>query len=119
MDAVKFLKAKNRMCKEHDCFGCPIGTKDGGCAAGTQCGEEKTAEEVVQIVEKYAAEHPVKTRQSEFLKMFPDAPIVNGIPCVNPCDLSTKVTDKDGWCDKYSDCEKCGKEYWLEEVLNE
>ena len=29
MDAVKFLKAKNRMCKEHDCFGCPVGTKDG------------------------------------------------------------------------------------------
>ena len=60
-----------------------------------------------------------KTRKSKFLEMFPDAPITDGIPCVSPCDLSTKVTDKGGLCDEYSensDCKECRRKYWLEEM---
>ena len=114
MDAVKFLKAKNRMCKEHDCFGCPIGTKDGGCAAGTQCGDEKTAEEVVRIVEKYAAEHPVKTRQSELLKIIPDAKTMDGVLALCPERIAQEFD-----CDENMTCPQCREKYWLEEVLNE
>ena len=116
MDAVEFLKKKNQICKEYSnrpgaCFVCPLGNDEGGCQISVI-----TEEDLVQIVEKYTAEHPTKTRQSEFLKMFPDAPIENGIPCIDPCSLSTKLIDSGGWCDKYSDCRKCVREYWLTEV---
>ena len=114
MDAVKFLKAKNRMYKEHDCFGCPIGTKDRGCAAGTQCNDEKTVEETVKIVEKYEAEHPTKTRQSELLKIIPDAKMLDGV-----LDLCPERILQEFDCDEKKTCSQCLEEYWLEEVLNE
>lgn len=78
MDAVKFLKEKNRMCNKYkNCFECPVGTKNGGCQAGIVRDQEVTEEELVSIVENWASEHPVKTRQSEFLKMFPDAKLID------------------------------------------
>lgn len=57
MDAVEFLKAKNRMCREYgdlpeDCFICPIGNDSGGCQAGALENWKVTEEILVQIVEK-------------------------------------------------------------------
>lgn len=65
MDAVEFLKAKNRMCREYgdlpeDCFICPIGNDSGGCQAGALENWKVTEEILVQIVEKWAKEHPKK-----------------------------------------------------------
>ena len=77
-----------------------------------------TVEECREVREKQKAKTR-KTRKSKFLEMFPDAPITDGIPCVSPCDLSTKVTDKGGLCDEYSensDCKECSRKYWLEEM---
>lgn len=77
-----------------------------------------TVEECREAREKQKAKTR-KTRKSKFLEMFPDAPITDGIPCVSPCDLSTKVTDKGGLCDEYSensDCKECRRKYWLEEM---
>lgn len=77
-----------------------------------------SVEECREAVEKRKAKTR-KTRKSKFLEMFPDAPITDGIPCVSPCDLSTKVTDKGGLCDEYSensDCKECRRKYWLEEM---
>ena len=77
-----------------------------------------TVEECRKAREKQKAKTR-KTRKSKFLEMFPDAPITDGIPCVSPCDLSTKVTDKGGLCDEYSensDCKECRRKYWLEEM---
>lgn len=77
-----------------------------------------TVEECREAREKQKAKTR-KTRKSEFIEMFPDAPITDGIPCVSPCDLSTKVTDKGGLCDEYSensDCKECRRKYWLEEM---
>ena len=69
MDAVKFLKEKARMTNECNilCDDCPV-------HAYCNHSEGKNAERMVAIVEKWAEEHPVKTRQSEFLKMFPNVP---------------------------------------------
>ena len=114
MDAVKFLKEKERICRKHDCFGCPIGTKTGGCAVGFICNWEKTAEEVVAIVEKWSAEHSIKTRQSEFLKMFPNADVVCSILDIKPCEIDKYL--KPTICKRYSMCNDCKKAYWSEEV---
>ena len=54
MDAVEFLKIKNRICRKHDCYDCPIGNKDGGCQVGCAYEQEATEEKLVFIVEKWA-----------------------------------------------------------------
>lgn len=119
MDAVEFLKAKNRMCREYgelpeDCFACPIGNDSGGCQAGVLENQKVTEEMLVQIVKKWSAEHPAKTRQSEFLKMFPNARLdEDGKLPLNPCNVDSRYMPKRGCVIACSDCRK---EYWSEEV---
>jgi hypothetical protein len=60
---------------------------------------------------------PVKTRQSEFLKAFPNAPIDkgNGVLFVDPCTVdSTQKGNK--YCS--ISCTTCRKNYWLAEVTD-
>lgn len=71
MDAVEFIRERNRMCKHfRGCNQCP--------ADGMICStiwEMNDAEKLVQVVEQWAKEHPYKTRQSEFLERWPTAKI--------------------------------------------
>ena len=106
MDAVKFLKEKARMTNECNilCDDCPV-------HAYCNHSEGKNAERMVAIVEKWAEEHPVKTRQSEFLKMFPNVPKPFGYADICPKDLGE---NKGVTCN--GECSRCKKEYWLAEV---
>ena len=62
MDAAKYLREWARMCAEYAlCKGCPIG--HGTCREM----EAQEPEKIVAIVEEWAKEHPVETRQSRFL----------------------------------------------------
>ena len=49
-------------------------------------------EKSVQIVEQWAKEHPIKTRQSQLLRMFPNAMIneSDGVLCITPCKIEGK-----------------------------
>lgn len=69
---------------------------------------------LVSQVEQWAAEHPVKTRQSVFLEQWPDARIkkADGLPMASPCDLDGKLAGK---CDGIP-CPECRKKFWLAEV---
>lgn len=124
MDAVKYLKEKNRMCRKcgelpGGCFECPIRNDSGGCQAGVFENQEVTEEMLVQIVERWAAEHPKKTRQSEFLKMFPNAMYSSDSSTlmIKPCELDQTELQNGRRCDDYSGkCQSCRKEYWSEEV---
>ena len=77
-------------------------------------------EKAVSIVEQWAKDHPVKTRQSEFLKMFPNANIKTIIASLSPCVLDRE--EKTQRCAKYGylsiscRCIKCRDDYWNEEV---
>ena len=87
MDAVKFVKTLGRMC-DAECIKCEFWKRRSrweSCNAW----QKNHPEEAVEIVEKWAKEHPAKTRQSEFLKMFPDAPIYpdTGLVRVSPCQV--------------------------------
>lgn len=118
MDAVEFLKAKNRMCRESgylpgNCFICPIGNDSGGCQAGVLENQKVTEEMLVQIVERWAAEHPIKTRQSEFLKMFPNAVIRDSHIDIKPCEVDTEFECPDR---NTVSCGECKQRYWNEEV---
>lgn len=116
MDAVEFLKQFNRMCKAYNDDGCKE------CPAYRyRCGEEfdRQEEDGVSIVEQWAKEHPVKTRQSEFLKQWPDAEIGNdGLPSVAPCQLYKDMEEKDenGVCCKNCGCGICRRDFWLKEI---
>ena len=66
----------------------------------------------VKFVERWDAEHPVKTRQSEFLKLFPNAQTDSG--CLNACPMD--VFGNTGIdCNKRT-CFECKKAFWLAEV---
>lgn len=117
MDAIKFMKEKKRMCESYSaCIeSCPlkIPVYENGFTCIRYCFDNP--EKAVEIVEKWSAEHPVKTRQSELLKMFPDARVnSDGVIDIDPCDLNKKLERE---CDrKYDNCDDCYKDYWLSEV---
>ena len=113
MDAVEFLKALGRLCNNYLC--------GDNCPLIDSCDDESDDGYVrkVQIVEQWAKEHPVKTRQSEFLKMWPDAEIGDdGYPSVAPCQLYKDMEEKDenGVCCKNCGCGICRRDFWLKEV---
>lgn len=126
MNAVEFLKENDRMCKTFDsCSG-----KDGGemCELyvksnekGLSCADYATTypEEAVKIIEKWAKEHPKKTRQSEFLKMFPDARVFQGTLAINPCQIEVSRLNTEE-CHTYEDnkagCLACRNKYWNEVI---
>ena len=113
MDAVEFLKAFGRLCNNYLCGdNCPL---IDSCDDVSDDGYVRK----VQIVEQWAKEHPVKTRQSEFLKMWPDAEIGDdGLPSVAPCQLYKDMEEKDenGVCCKNCGCGICRRDFWLKEI---
>lgn len=116
MDAVKYFKEKSRLCKNNaTCTECPLFQSNSG--KDLACGdlEADYPEQAVAIIIKWSAEHPVKTRQSEFLKMFPNAGLdIEGILRIDPCDLDIEM-EKRKVCNA-QDCDACRKNYWLAEV---
>lgn len=130
MDAVEYEKYRIKMRKE------TIRNK-GGCGAcemydvvrqrcrtpASVCmkEDEDYYKKNVAIVEQWAKDHPVKTRQSEFLKMFPNADMQR-INTLFPCIMDQ--TTKPARCVKYErfssprKCVECRKDYWIEEVNN-
>ena len=113
MDAVEFLKALGRLCNNYLC--------GDNCPLIDSCDDESDDGYVrkVQIVEKWAKEHPVKTRQSEFLKQWPDAEVGDdGYPSVAPCQLYKDIEEKDenGVCCKNCGCAECRRDFWLKEI---
>ena len=113
MDAVEYLKALGRLCNNYLC--------GDNCPLIDSCDDESDDGYVrkVQIVEQWAKEHPVKTRQDEFFKQWPDAEIGDdGLPTVAPCQLYKDMEEKDenGVCCKNCGCAECRRDFWLKEI---
>ena len=113
MDAVEYVKQRDRMCDYYsDCDKCPA-KEVIGCANITKISQ------MVPIVEKWAKEHSVKTRQSEFLKMWPNAEIGgDGLPSVAPCQLDVRLIHRESKvdCEDRGVCNKCRRDFWLKEI---
>ena len=68
-------------------------------------------EYMVSAVERWAKGHPTKTRQTEFLKQFPNAQKdVKGL--INICPGKLQVDFSCGPCD----CDECRRAYWGKEI---
>ena len=115
MDAVEFIRWMKRMCESYgaNCDGCGLYDEN----AMPACMSGKSPDECIAIVEQWAKEHPAKTRQSEFLKMFPNV-ILNdkGQP-----SLCAKLLDttyhRVGGCGLDVDiCQRCMDNFWGQEV---
>lgn len=116
MDAVKFLKERERMCRAYkDCGGCPlVGMKCGGVLETFNQVDTKS---LVGAVEKWSSAHPLKTRQSVFLSHYPNAE-VDGDGVLKVCP---KVVEGSGYINSSTcgcmSCATCRKAYWPVEVV--
>lgn len=116
MDAVEYLKTLNRMC-HCECLKCEFGKARSGFET-CPVWQRTHPEEAVAIAEKWAKEHTVKTRQSEFLKLFPGAePTKDGVLAICPKAFSPVYKDERGQCKlPYAECDNCCRQFWLAEV---
>jgi hypothetical protein len=115
MDALEFFKTRKRMCEATKCADCKLYHVQGGCCIAPEKEKINAFEEAIAIVEQWAKEHPIKTRQSEFLKLFPNAPIYTNTHNValDPCLVDTTLR---GHCPTGRGCDICRREFWLAEV---
>lgn len=103
MDAVEFLDKVDRL------------SKRGSTEEKMRYNDYRTARDntrAVKFVERWDAEHPIKTRQGEFLKHYPDAQIDSG--CLNACPMD--VFGNMGINCNAQPCFVCKKAFWLAEV---
>ena len=117
MDAVEFLKTVNRLCKnQRCCTEFPIYKNGMGCMVKAYDDSIKSIEETVSKVEQWAKDNPIKTRQSEFLKMFPDAQIHNDVIWLCPRYIDCGYRQEEN-CNEIS-CLDCKRKFWLAEVTD-
>ena len=119
MDAVEFIVTRDRMCKSFNgrCNGCEVNERMG---VDDMCiyYMAKHPQEVVDIVERWAKDHPRRTRQSELLKLFPRVSMTaDGIIAFCPDSMDSEFECPHKTRDNIDPvCGECRREYWLEEV---
>lgn len=118
MDAAEFVKTLRRMCNG-ECRECEYEKRSGFDPC--MFWRYDHPEEAVAIVEQWAAEHPIKTRQSVFLEQYPEARIGDdGVLQINPCSISASHRNAQGNCvTMRRECSDCRREFWLAEVEEE
>lgn len=113
MDAIEFIREETRMCaKCQDCLDCPLSDLT-CCSVAIKQRPQEEAEEVVRRVEKWSAAHPRKTRQSVFMKKYPDVVLTDGIINIKPCQMEQYYSYNS--CN-LTQCMECRRNYWLHEV---
>ena len=111
-DAVEFLRDFRRMCLSYDnCTGCEL-----RCAECIPTEKDCDHEKVIRVVEEWTKAHPVKTRLSELVKIFPNYKkdeTYSGIPrdCIKIFDQGQSCT--------FSSCLDCQKKFWLTPIEEE
>lgn len=113
MDAVKFINEKERMCHSIPCHDCGLAYDNNGYKMSCSGFIADHPEEAVKIVEQWGKGRPVETRQSEFLKHYPDAMTDRNTGVLAVCPRAVFG----GQC-KYSEvnCGTCCEKFWLEPV---
>ena len=113
MDTVEFLKEAIRMCKSYtSCTGCVLEHK-----CPTTSMETEAPDKLVEIIEKWSKEHPIKTRQDKFLEQYPDTFVdAQDIININPCMIEKQRLN----CSNPNiSCRECREQFWSEELKNE
>lgn len=125
-----FFEELDRMCKTVNKYGeaedCVFYKPNYGCC-GYMHWFPDGVEKAVTVLQKWSDEHPKKTRQSEFLKMFPNAVLIardwlqyhsntkDDCPVIDICPHKVDTTLEVD-CKDVRSCYVCRKEYWQAEV---
>lgn len=114
MDAIKFIKERDRMCKTYgNCSWCPAGL-DNECIVARRSGY--APEQQVNTVKVWAEQFPLKKRKTAFLEHYPNARVDSeGIPCICPASVYGDTV-----CFKETEnckilCYDCRREFWTHE----
>ena len=117
-DYARMCITENKYCRE-----CPLSELNTN--KNVYCAEYllKYPDKANEIILKWCEEHPIKTRQSEFLKMFPNAQISSdGVIEIMPCAIEkNKHITSNSSCTVahgFNNCDECRKKFWLAEVKN-
>lgn len=119
MDALEFLKERDRMCRVYSgkghCEGCPL--KGMHCMTVEPIYDD-SYEKVINTVETWSKEHPRKTRQSVFLKQYPNAwTCADGVLSICPNGVTDWHRSAFGTCvGRSKNCVDCRREFWMQEV---
>lgn len=108
MDAVDFIRERNRMCTSFgvSCNNCPADKN-------ASCDSFAWKEELVSIVENWAKENPRKTRQSVLLEQWPEA-MIDREDLLSVCP---QYLNRNFKCRRDSgDCGDCRREFWMQEI---
>lgn len=111
MDALEFIKAIKQMLS--------AGANNSTVQKYISAYKKNDCEGMVKAAEQWAAEHPIKTRQSVFLEQYPEARLSNdGILLICPRTISAEYRGENDSCNRvnYSTCADCRREFWLAEV---
>ena len=118
MEAKKFIKELGRNCTIEgfkDCEHCNFKCL---CVESQYEWTENNINSFIDYIEQWSEEHPVKTRQSEFLERYPNVPLnEDGVINIMPCDIDGRLPS-----DCCVDCEYnnpiglCKKIYWPEKI---
>ena len=104
MDAVKFLQERSRM------------YESGAATPGIRLGSNYDPASAVEVVEKWSAAHPRKTRQSVFLEQWPNArPADDGVLTFCPKRFDFHISCL-AECHSLKKCSDCRREFWMQEV---
>lgn len=112
-----YLSAKARMTKKHKlnggaylygltCAKCPLSSLNNGTTDSMSCSDFETfyPEKAIEVVQRWSDEHPQKTFLTEFLKNYPNAPLVDDETPKCVCLRALGLMDIDN-CD--DNCVKC------------
>lgn len=118
MDVVQYFKTRNRMVQmdkknlcNFECSACRLSADNNGRKIDCTTFEREYPEEAVKIVSDWGEKHPVKTRQSEILKIFPNIPKTpDGYLNICPQEL---VPFR---CDTNTECGACLQDFWSMEI---
>lgn len=101
MDAVKFLQERSRM------------YESGAATPGIGLEDDYDPVIAVNVVEKWSAAHPRKTRQSVFLEQWPNVAVSeDGVIKIRPCNLDVNAKKE---CLGVT-CDYCRRKFWMQEV---
>lgn len=118
MDAVEYLNQVKRICNgSKRCSECPLFYENGPmrCMANvvTYSSNDFDTSVLVERVEKWVREHPLKTRATKLLEDFPNVNVYNGFPDICPKRLDPSYKVK---CHEVTYCVDCLRKYWTEEI---
>lgn len=113
MDAKEFFKEAARLCDSDDVMNMDKDMKEDLWTLLDICANEDRFkngyDELIDYVEKWSKDNPLKTRQEVLVKRFPYQRLdADGLSPICPRDFDTRI--KRDRCD--DDCHECRKKYW-------